>query len=265
MPSGDLMEWWSNKIPMGAIILETLVASILVFLTLFVFKKYFERKKKPGLYLGLTFLSFTLASMTTAIGRWVGYFSPIDYLDLSITDLTTLLSYIFIAISNCFAVIFVDSIYFNKGIDFTFSFVLVNGTIIGLLLPQIYTWIYIDQSFGLIRQKSVQLIVISLSLLSLISYGLISVFSFRESRLSTEHFHKVGFILIGLYGIFIPLLFLSFAGDTVLISNVSAFSKGYTPFYYLGWVFALIGIILGYLGYIMPKWFKLLINKVGES
>jgi len=263
MHSGERMEWWRNKIPFGAVIFETIVALTLILLTIFLFSKYFERKKKPNLYLGLTFLSFTLASLTTAIGRWVGFFSPVSYEILSITDLTSLISYIFIAISNCFAVFFLDSIFFQKSWDFTFIFFLLNGVVIGLLLPEIYYWIFVSQDFGLIREQT--FVLAALSILSLVSYGLVSIFAFKEAKHNTDSLPKIGFNLIGVYGICIPLLFVFFTGDTILISNVESFSRGYTPFYYLGWCFAVIGVILGYLGYIMPKWFKNIHSPVKES
>ncbi len=260
MRSGERMAWWQNKIPFGAVIFETIVALTLVFLTVFLFMKYGERKKKQNLYLGLTFLSFNLASLSTAIGRWVGYFSPISYETLSITDLTSLISYIFIALSNCFIVIFLDSTFFQKRWDFTFSFFLLNGIVIGLIIPEISYWIFEDQSFGLIREQLGVLIL--LSILTLISYGLISVFAFREASMNDERLPKIGFNLIGIYGICIALLFVFFTGDTLLINNVALFSRGYSPFYYLGWCFALFGVILGYLGYIMPNWLKNLISRV---
>lgn len=265
MHSGERMEWWQNKIPFGAVIFETIVALILIILTFFLFSKYFERKKKPNLYLGLTFLSFTLATLTTALGRWIGFFSPISYDILSITDLTLLISYIFIAISNCFAAAFFNSIFIQKGLEFAFIFFLLNGVVIGLLLPEIYYWIFIDQSFGLIREVTVTVIMASLAVLSLISYGLISILAFKEARLNIEKLPKIGFNLIGVYGICIPLLFVFFTGDTLLISNVELFSQGYTPFYYLGWCFALFGVILGYLGYIMPSWLKNFISSDEEN
>ena len=265
MHSGENMAIWQNKIPLSAVIFETIVVLILIYITTLLFIKYQQRKKKPNLYLGLAFLNFTLASMTTAIGRWAGFFSPVSYLELSITDLTTVTSYIFIALSSCFAVAFVDSIFIHKGLDFALIFFLLNGVIIGLILVQIYYWIYVDRSFGLIRKPAVNLIVVAVSVLALIAYVLITVFSFRESRLTDERLHKIGFNLIGMYGIFIPMLFVAFAIDTVLISSVETFANGYSPMYYLGWVFAIVGLSLGYLGYIMPGWFRKLISKVETS
>ncbi len=262
MLSGEKMAWWNNKIPFGAVVFETIVALILLVLTIFLFIKYQERKKKTNLYLGLTFLNFTLASLSTAIGRWVGFFSPISYEVLSITDLTTLISYIFIALSNCFAVAFVDSIFIHKGLNFAFPFFLINGAIIGLILPKIYYWIFVDQKFGLIRTRTINLVIASIAIMALISYGLITFFAFKEAKLNIDRLPKIGFNLIGVYGICIPLMFVFFTGDTLLITYVSSFIAGYTPFYYLGWCFALIGIIFGYLGYIMPNWLKNLINRV---
>ena len=263
MPSGERMEWWQNKIPLGAIIIESIVAVFLIILTILLFKKYAERKKKPNLYLGLTFLSFSLASLTTAVGRLTGYLSPISYETYSITDLTSLVSYILIALSNCFAVMFLDSIFFQKGLDFTFIFFLLNGVVIGWLLNEIVYWFTVSQEFGLVRKQT--FVAILMALLTIISYGLVSIFAFREAKMNTERLPKIGFNLIGVYGICIPMLFVFFSIDTVLISFVESFSNGYTIFYYLGWCFALLGAFLGYLGYIMPSWFKKLVSLTKEN
>ena len=81
--------------------------------------------------------------------------------------------------------------------------------------------------------------------------------SLKERKKTKEKISRTGFLLISLYGTFILLLFLSFGIDLAI---VSATGKGYSIFYYLSWFFALAGLVSGYLGYIMPDWFRRIIK-----
>jgi len=76
----------------------------------------------------------------------------------------------------------------------------------------------------------------------------------KERNKNTECLPRVGFLLIGLFSVFIVLMFVSFALD-LLIINI-AYSQGYTASYYLAWFFALTGLFCGYLGYTLLGWFK---------
>ena len=93
-------------------------------------------------------------------------------------------------------------------------------------------------------------------IISILSYGLLAYFGTREGVLNDDRLPKVGFYLIGTFGVCMILMFVTIAGDTILVSNVAAFSQGYSPLYYIGFTLAAISLGLGYLGYIMPDWFK---------
>ena len=129
-----------------------------------------------------------------------------------------------------------------------------------MTIPVIKNW-FTDSSFGLIRDPDQFPIIASLAVMSLLSYGLLTILAFRESKLNQERLPRTGFNLIGVYGLSVALLFICFVGDTLLISIIPTFDQGYTFFYFLGWIIAVCGTFLGYLGYIMPNWFRKLVDK----
>jgi len=250
---------WRNKIPISAVIYELLVVLALIVITFFLWKKYVERKKKPIIYLSLTFSFFSIALLVDTIGRWLGFIIvSIDYLDKSFTDLCSLLSYLFLAIANCFIIAFMDAVFFHKGTDFVLPFSLFNGVVIGMIIPKIVEW-SADPSFGKLRESTD--ILYYYGIISILSYGLLAYFGIREGVLNDDRLPKVGFHLIGTFGVCLILMFVSLAGDTILVANVAAFSQGYSPLYYIGFTLTAIGLGLGYLGYIMPEWFKKLVMR----
>ena len=254
-----MVEFWQNKIPLSAVIFEIVMTLFLLMVTIFLWRKYLERKKKPVFILGMNFTFFTAAAIVDMIGRCLGYFTypNTDYLVLSYTDFTTLLNYAILAIANCFVIIFIDEVFVHKGTSFTLPFGVLNGLVIGLIIPALRFWAT-DTSFGLLRNKIGEVIVFAV--VSLATYGMLAFFAIREGVLNEEKLPKVGFHLIGTYGVCLVLMFLSFAGDTFIIQIVPAFSQGYSPFFYVGFSLSMIGIGLCYLGYLMPTWFKKLVT-----
>ena len=249
---------WRNKIPLSAVIFEGVITIILILITIFLWRRFVERKRRPVFYLGMNFTFFTIASIVDTTGRWLGFFLlKYDYLEVSFTDFATILAYIFLAIANIFVIMFIDVVFFHKGIDFVLPFGILNGVVVGLLIPQLQKWV-LNPEFGLVREQTP--ILIFYIVISLLSYGLLAFFAFREGILNVDRMPKIGFYLIGAFGACLVLVFISLAGDPILGALVPAFSQGYSPLYYAGYSFAIIGTALGYLGYIMPRWFKNLLT-----
>jgi hypothetical protein len=65
-----------------------------------------------------------------------------------------------------------------------------------------------------------------------------------------ERSYKQAFLSLAIMSISFMLIFLSFAIDRIFIFLGSL---GFTPFYYLAWISAIIGIFGAYYGYIRPK------------
>ncbi len=240
------------EVILSAVIFETFISVMLIIVFILILMKYIQRKKKPVLYLLLTFASFSLASLSSALGRWLGYFLGNEI--VAYTDIGNMSAFLLLAVSNCFVIAFVEIVFANKGVDFVLAFIGINGIAIGMSIEAIIYW-FSDTSFGLLAKKFY--IMILLALISLVTYIIISVYAFKEAKMNTEKLPKTGFNLIAIYGICVSILFVSFALDSVMAS----LGKGYSPFYYIGWSFALAGVFLGYLGYIMPGWLKKFIQK----
>ena len=81
----------------------------------------------------------------------------------------------------------------------------------------------------------------------------LAILAFREASQNKEKLPKIGFTFIGLYGLFVSFVFVMFAVDIAL-------GGGYSAFYYLGWICAGLGTLFGYVGYIMPDWFRKLLK-----
>ncbi len=238
------------EVPLSAVIFETFISVMLISVFVLILLKYIQRRKKPVLYLLLTFSSFSLASLISAIGRWLGYFLGND--TIGYTDLSNISAFLLLAISNCFVIAFVETVFVNKGIDFALPFLVINGVAVGMSIEAIIYW-FSNKEFGLLANKFY--ILVLLAIISLVTYIILTFYSFKEAKLNTDKLPRSGFNLIAIYGISVSLLFIFFALDSVMAS----LGKGYSPFYYLGWTFAMTGVFLGYLGYIMPSWLKKLI------
>ncbi|OLS32677.1 MAG: hypothetical protein HeimAB125_06450 [Candidatus Heimdallarchaeota archaeon AB_125] len=240
------------EVVLSAVIFETFISVMLIIVFILILLKYIQRRKKPVLYLLLTFASFSLASLTSAIGRWLGYFLGNE--TIGFTDLSNMTAFLLLALSNCFVVAFVETVFANKGVDFAITFLVINGIVIGMSMEAIIYW-FSDTQFGLLAKKFY--IIVLLAIISLVTYIILVVYAFKEAKMNTEKLPKTGFNLIAAYGISVSLLFVCFALDSVMAS----LGKGYSPFYYMGWSFAMVGVFLGYLGYIMPGWLKNIIQK----
>ncbi|MFW9972229.1 MAG: hypothetical protein ACFFDF_18735, partial [Candidatus Odinarchaeota archaeon] len=74
--------------------------------------------------------------------------------------------------------------------------------------------------------------------------------SIESYRAVEEKNYKQAFLSLAVMSISFMLIFLNFAIDRILIFLGSS---GFTVFYYLAWIFAIIGIFGAYYGYIRPK------------
>ena len=191
----------SNGIPVLAIIIETAVALSMGFLAVMGFVKYAERRRKPTLFLSFSFLFMTLAVTSSAIGKWTHFFvnEPI----LSFDDGFIIIAYQMTAIANVFIMIFIDEVFLNWGNLLTSITGILNGVTVGTLI--------IMNDFGEDLYNEAFPIVIYHAVISLITFGLLAALAFKESRKSEQQMPKVGFVLIGMYGVFVALVFVFFA------------------------------------------------------
>ena len=188
----------SNEIPVLAIIIETLVAVSMGFLTVRGFMKYSERKRKPTLFLSLSFLFMALAVASSATGKWIQFF--MDTPVLSYDDGFIIIAYMMTAIANVFIYVFMDEVFLNLGNLYVAIVGLLNGITVGTLI--------IMNDFGEELYNEAFPIVVYHAAISLITFGLLAGLSIREAVKSQQELPKVGFVLIGMYGIFVALVFI---------------------------------------------------------
>ena len=238
-----------NNVPILAPITESIVALAMFVLVVSIWQRYLRRKRDATLYLSVAFTSYATSVLLTAIGKWLQFGLNIDPEVTSYADFFILLAYTFTALSNVYLFAFIDTIFLNKGIKAILPIAILNSISIGLFIPAI--------SLKQGSYAATTPIVLYHALNTIFLMCILTYVSLRERKKSDEKLPKIGFLLIAFYGVFNLLLFLSFGIDLAIVYLTE---KGYSPFYYLSWVFALLGLICGYLGYIMPDWFKKLIE-----
>ncbi len=234
-----------NGIPILALIIEPLVAVGMLILAVSGFMKYIDKKRQPTLYLTLSFVFYSLGIASSGIGKWIQFFAKVSPEEISYADGTILIAYGLTAIATVFLMVFVDLVFLEVGPWFITLVGIVNGITVGMLLTKL--------NFSSNAYDEALSIVIFHALVTLALVLLLAISSLREAKQNKERLPKIGFTFIGLYGLFVSMVFILFAVDIAL-------GGGYSAFYYMAWVSAGIGSLFGYVGYIMPDWFKKLIK-----
>lgn len=243
---------WRNKVPLTAVILNGIVAFILIYLAYLLLVRYFERKKKPALYLSLSFIFMSLAGILSFLGTLLAYTSSVSYLTFSWTDLGFISAFMAMAVANVFMVGFITVLYLD-GASFYLNITgILNGITIGLL---IYNFKPVFGTFNELAN-----VTIYHAIITVIVFGLLTAKSLQESK-KNSGLIKTGFKMIAYSGIAMLLVFPLFALDPMLSSILpNTYANGYTPFYYMGWIFVALFEIFGWLGYLMPNFFVQLIK-----
>jgi ABC-type cobalamin transport system permease subunit len=244
---------------LNATITEGIVLIFVAFIVTMLYIRYANRKKTAALLLAVGFsfwlvaiiclFTFRLMSYLVEIGKFVEYFS---YSDLGIN-----LGYAFSAISNVFIMFFVSYVFAQSpmfrrtGMFIPFNFAAFNGATIGLLIGStLRNWPTPDYALG---STAYHLIM------TFIAFSTLIIFAIRPLRRATYRWEKAGFAFIICSGVTGILIYLSFTLD-VMLPEFTSIEGGYTPFFYLAYVFGILMVIFAYLGYVMPNfvrnWFK---------
>lgn len=244
------MLMWRD-IPALAPIIETIAATIMVFVAIRAIQKYVQRKKETLAYLTLSLSFYALAVVSSATGKWLQSFVPgVDPEAMSYSDPFILLAYCLSALGNIFLFAFLDDVFLARKKIYLMLFAISNAIVIGLIIPNINTN---PESYA----ASIYAVIFHV-LNSLFVGVLLASLSFRQWRKAEERLSKMGFLFIGLFGLLLVMVFVLFAVDVLLISlNLS---EGYSVFYYTAWFIEVLASVSGYLGYIMPEWFKALLG-----
>ncbi|HUT80965.1 MAG TPA: hypothetical protein VMZ29_07160 [Candidatus Bathyarchaeia archaeon] len=243
-----------------AIITEGIVLLSVSFVVLFLYIKYRQRKKSAALALAVAFTFYNIAIICLFTFRILAYLQEVgtlsDYYGFSNIGIS--LGYGFSALSNIFIFIFVSIIFAQSpmfrrtGTIAPLIFASLNGVTIGLLVGNAITnWPNPSYDLG---PTVYHLILTFIAFISLIRF---TIPSYKAATLKWE---KAGFQFIIVSGTFGILVYLSFVVDVILGDLTGIIENGYTPFFFIAYVCALIMCNFAYLGYSMPnavrKWFK---------
>ncbi len=234
-----------NGIPLYSLILEPIAGFGIIYIAILLIFRFRERRRAPTFYLAMTNLFYGLGIWASAIGKYLDYFSSTSQDVISYSGFTINFAYCFAAVANAFLCNFIEYVYFSQKEWRMIIVGLLNGITIGFIFD-----------VNTIRYGAYSLIfsaVIYHVLISFIINLLLAIFSFRAAKHTDDPVAKWGFRFIGLFGIMLILVFVFFGIDSarIIIQGTS-----YNLEYYLAWTSAVIGSIVGYLGYIMPSWFR---------
>ncbi|MBD3191531.1 MAG: hypothetical protein GF308_12855 [Candidatus Heimdallarchaeota archaeon] len=247
-------------IPLAAVVTEGIAFLVVLFVVISLYIRYSNRRKPAALTLAVAFNFWDLGALCLFTGKLLTYIleqragGELGPDQINFSHLGINLGYGFSALSNVFLMVFVAQIFsqtpFFRRTKMTLPIIAgaFNGITIGLVIEAIRrTWPVPSYNIG----PTVYHLI-----LTFIAFGSVGIFSIRPLRNATFRWEKAGFIFIIVSSIFGILIYLSFAIDVILPQASVVFEGGYTPFYYLGYVFAIFMCAFAYFGYVMPKFIR---------
>ncbi len=239
-----------NNIPFTALLYENAVAIWISVLAILAYTKYRKKRNPSTKFLAYSLIMLALSILTTGIGKIIMFYAPFTPQEMNITGFTILLGYVFSAASNIFAAKFIQIIFKDEKSNFAFFASIVNGMTMGFIISKL---IDPEVAFSTTAYNKILPGLVWHIAITAVTYSTLIMTSRREAKLGDTKLFRTGFILISYYGVSYLMVFVFFVADLIY---GTARGQGYTIFYYLGWTSAAISVGLGYLGYIMPEWFR---------
>lgn len=228
-------------------IFELFIIIIAAVLLILILKKYFIKRHKLTRLLFLIFVSYFMA----IIFSWLSKIFVV--LELNVIQDGSVIPWIYnrisdFRISELFVTIAIFLSYilkvnvFEKGYKLVLKYIII---IYGLFSSAYALFIY---SVGNTLLDIIAFLIVFIYMVMVYAPFLRrAVESFRAVE---EKSYKRAFLSLAIMSISFILIFLSFAIDRILIFLGS---PGFTLFYFLGWISAIIGIFGAYYGYVRPK------------
>ncbi len=231
-----------NGILIFAAIYEFSIFAIGLVLAVSIFQRYIARKKKPTLYLAITYLSLLLGTLSSGIGRV-----------LRITELAELPSgntLEFLAFAVTF-VILSDVFYFAFWLEVFHDTIPEKKRnlavlVFGLCGAVAIVYILLTGLFAVDLTTGIWMVVV---VFSVFVYVLLIRDAWKLSHKMDTKLAKVSILLIAISPILLLLCFAFFFIDRMMGGD-------FTPFYIPAWGFALTSVVTAYIGYLQPEWFK---------
>jgi hypothetical protein len=241
-----------------ATVTEGIVLLFVTFVVIMLYVRYAKRRKTAAVALAVAFSFWDIAIICLFIMRLLSYLVESGRLSYTygFSDLGISLGYAFSALSNVFILLFVVIVFsqspmFRKTGMFTVILAgALNGITIGMLFGNAVA------AYPSAPEYNLGPTIYHL-LLTVISFTALIVFTRQPYRQSTTKWEKAGFRFIILSGVFGIMIYLCFALDVALGDfAASVFGEGYTIFFFLAYVFAILMCSFAYLGYVMPSFVR---------
>ena len=241
-----------------ATVTEGIVLLFVTFVVLMLYVRYIRRRRNAALALAVAFSFWDIAIICLFVMRLLSYLSESGRVvfgtDLVFSELGISLGYAFSALSNVFIFLFVSIVFqqsqiFRKMGMFPVIFVgALNGITVGMLISNaIITWPAPEYA---LEPTIYHLLLTFLSFIALIG------FTRQPLQQATTRWQKAGFKFIITSGVLGILIYLSFTIDVTIQQIWPETFTGYTVFFFLAYVFAIIMCSFAYLGYVMPDFVR---------
>jgi len=233
---------------------ESIIIILAVIILVLILTKYFQKKHQFTLYLFLIFLFYLIAIIFSWLSKILVLYSGVDYIyNTTLADPGTLQSWFVLRITDFrFSFFFLTiAIYisyvlkvnvFEKGYNRVHKMIVIVYGIITLVFSLL---IYVRGN-TLIDAFAFLLIFLYMAMI----YVPFLTSSYKSFKLAEEKAFKNAFISLALMSIFYILVPFNFLIDRLLILFGG---PGFSLFYFLAWIFVLLGMIASYFGYIRPK------------
>ncbi len=224
-----------------------------IFIIKLLLDKWKERNSNLPLYLSLVFISLILALIFLAIGLLetiiTGYFKEIY-------RVTFPLAYAGVIFADILLFKFTNEITGKSGKGI--YFIIIIGVILIILMQLPWNWWGVPSEFYADKLNIRIISIVSFALYSTVIYLSIAIISLKARRRAEEKRVRAGFLMYALSVLCMVAFFVMNIMENVLI--VLFDHPGYSIFVYIGWIFAVLFIVLSYLSLIMPQWLRNLLN-----
>ncbi|MFX1276221.1 MAG: hypothetical protein ACFFBP_04635 [Promethearchaeota archaeon] len=248
-----------------ALIYESLVIALFSSVLFLGLKKYQQKKHKLTFYLILILVNFTVAVIFSWISKLLVLTIRLDFNHVPenfineydetiplfwflyrITDFRV--SFVFVTLAIYFSYVLKVNL-FEKGYKkIQRIFVIVYS-----IFTAVFAFFMYTRSNKELGDLLDMLAFFFLFLLMFLIYIPFFLRTFKAYRNVNDPVFKRGFLALAFMSISFVLVLFCFLIDRLMLLNVPGYEVGFTVFYYLAWLFCVLGAILGYVGYIKPR------------
>ncbi len=235
-------------------VFETTIIIIAAFILGLILMKYFQKKHQFTLYLFLIFLFYMIAIIFSWLSKVLVLYSGVEYIyNTTLADPGTIQSWFVLRITDfrfsfffLTIAIFISYVLkvnvFEKGYNRVHKIIVIIYGIITLT----FSLLVYERGNTLLDAFAFLLIFLFMAMI----YVPFFISSYKSFKLAEGKTFKNAFISLALMSIFYILVPFNFLIDRLLILFGG---PGFSPFYFLAWIFVLLGMIASYFGYIRPK------------